>query len=136
MKVREKRRFLLTALIPLREVLDKEKCAARLAAEFHANSRPSCPSCGGPPPENSKSLLAGRRVLCRSCNKGFNLWTGTILEGAKIEPEEFFLLRVAIAAGLDITGLKELTGRQAQCIGVWTKKIAVLNQGSEPPSAN
>lgn len=129
MKIREKRRFLLSALVPLREVLDKEKCAARLATEFHTNSRPPCPACGELPPEYSKALLAGRRVLCRSCNKGFNLWTGTILEGAKVNPDEFILMRVALAAGLDHAGLVELTGRRSQCVGTWAKKIKGLDPG-------
>lgn len=136
MKIREKRRFLLSALAPLRGVLDKEKCAATLAAEFHANSRPPCPACGELPPENSKALLAGRRVLCRSCNKGFNLWTGTILEAAKVNPDEFILMRVALAVGLDHAGLVELTGRSSQCVGIWTKKIKGIDLGDNPPEVH
>lgn len=70
-----------------------------------------------------KALQSGRRVRCRRCGKGFNIWSGTLLEAAKIEPAEFVLMRVALAAGLDFTGLLQLTGRHGQCVSAWVQKI-------------
>jgi len=124
MKLREKRDRQLAALKPLGELINSEKCTDWLAAELHAGSSPACPACGKAPTGSTlEKLQEGHRIRCQACGKGWNIWSGTLFEGAKITPVDFILMRVGLAGGLDFTGLMELTGRHAQCVTAWTKKI-------------
>lgn len=118
---------------PLKRTLDVKKCAAWLCAEIHQGGLPACPQCGhAPSGKPARTLGAGHRIKCPACKKGFTYWSSTIFEGAKITPAEFVLMRVAIAAGLDFTGLVELTGRHGQCVSAWSTKIEAFNRNLSP----
>jgi hypothetical protein len=119
MKLREKRDRQLAALKPLGELIDSEKCTDWLAAELHAGSPPDCPACGKAPTGSTlEKLQEGHRIRCQACGKGWNIWSGTLFEGAKITPVDFILLRVAL-----VTGLDQATGWM-QNHGFWPVKTA------------
>lgn len=133
------RAYLVSILTPLRDLLDPEKCAAVLAAEFHPEGA-ICPGCRAPLSEKrAATWRAGRRVKCLACGKQFTAWQGTPFQGAHMSPAEFILFRVALAAGLDHTGLQQLLGRHGQFVRAWARKIQELNSslaGNRPTTAN
>ena len=125
----QKRQFLIAALEPLKRTLDVKKCAAWLCAEIHQGGLPACPQCGlAPSGKPARTLEAGHRIKCPACKKGFTYWSSTIFEGAKITPAEFLLFRVALAAGLDHSGIMVLTGRGHQAVTHWMRKIQEFEQ--------
>ena len=117
----------LSALSPLLEILDSEKCAAWLMSIFHPGA-PSCLTCGELLSEKrAASFRDGRRVKCQACGQQFRAWHGTPFQGAHMTPAEFILLRVAIAAEMDHAGLQQLLGRHGQFITTWRKKVFQFN---------
>jgi hypothetical protein len=42
-----------------------------------------------------------------------------------MSPADFILFRVALAAGLDHTGLRQLLGRHSQFVTAWMRKVRV-----------
>ncbi len=127
----EKREFLISALAPVRDALEVEKSKKQLFTEFEINPA-KCPLCGHALSEKvSRSLRALRRVLCISCGRRFNAWTGTPMEGAHFSPAEYILIRLAVSVGLDIQGLAELTGKSRSFATAWTGKFRNSAHGGQ-----
>jgi hypothetical protein len=124
LSIAEHRRILLSALAPLRDCLDTKKCAESLTTEFHGESPPACPSCGETLSEvRAAAFRAGKRTGCSACKRQYSPWGGTPMERSHMQPEDFILLRVALAAGLDHTGCCEFFSRRGQAMTAWIRRI-------------
>jgi len=76
----------------LKELLNSQSCLNWLLLKLHPNGI-HCYKCRQALPENSiKKFAELRRVQCKACGKRYTAFTGTIMEGAKISPDDFFPL--------------------------------------------
>lgn len=116
--------FLTGALGCLPQMIDPEKCESWLRAQFHRGDLPGCPDCGRKPEgKPARTIKAGGRIKCSACGKFFTWWKGTLFEGSRVNPVEFVVLRIALAAEMDHKSIAQLIGRSAQSVRQWSKKV-------------
>ncbi len=112
----------------LKELLNSQSCLNWLLLKLHPNGI-HCYKCRQALPENSiKKFAELRRVQCKACGKRYTAFTGTIMEGAKISPDDFFLLAFLFTFDLRTKDIVEITRLSRQVIAVWRRKISIWQE--------
>jgi len=111
-------------LAQLKDMLSQEACRKWLISKLHKKD-PTCPACRQLLPVDSLQRFNNlHRLQCTVCGKRFTAFTNTILEGAKISSDIFFVLLVSFTFKLKTKEVTLATGLSRQAVAIWRSKIS------------
>ncbi len=117
------------------DLLDEQESIEWVEKYFHPHGL-RCPSCDALP-EHARHFRTRKRGFvdyrCRDCQQVYNLYTGTLFAGSKLEARQVVLLLRSICKGEPATVLAEELALSRRCIHRWRKRIqakayAILSQ--------
>jgi transposase-like protein len=112
-------------IFPIADLLDEQQSVAWVEKYFHPRGL-RCPGCGATP-EQARQFRTRKRGLvdyrCRECPSAYNLYTGTVFSGSKLEPRRVLLLLRGVCKGEPSASLAEELGLSRQCVHRWRQRI-------------
>jgi transposase-like protein len=112
-------------IFPITELLDEQESQAWVEKYFHPQGL-CCPGCGATR-EQAREFRRHKRGFvdyrCHSCQRTYNLYTGTIFAGSNLEPRRVVLLVRGVCKGDPATVLAEELALSRQCVHRWRKRL-------------
>src|SRR5215208_1728123 len=112
-------------IFPIAELLDERQSVEWMEKYFHPK-RLRCPGCGATT-KDARQFRAHRGGFvdyrCQRCQSSYNLYTGTIFAGSKLEPRQAVLLLRGVCKGEPTTVLAEELELSRQCVHRWRQRI-------------
>jgi transposase-like protein len=126
-------------IFSITELLDGQESREWVEKYFHPKGL-RCPGCGARTQQAREFRMPKRGVVdyrCQTCQRAYNLYTGTIFAGSKLEPRRVVLLVRGVCKGEPATVLAEELSLSRQCVHRWRKRIqanasAMLSQRAVP----
>jgi transposase-like protein len=112
-------------IFPITELLDEHESRAWVEKYFHPKGL-RCPGCEATR-EQAREFRRHKRGFvdyrCHTCQRTYNLYTGTIFAGSNLEPRRVVLLVRGICKGEPATVLAEELALSRQCVSRWRKRL-------------
>ena len=112
-------------IFPITALLDEQESMAWVEQHFHPKGL-QCPKCGASPREAREFRKHKRGFVdyrCLSCQRTYNLYTGTLFAGSNLEPRRVVLLVRGVCKGEPATVLAEELGLSRQGVHRWRKRL-------------
>jgi transposase-like protein len=112
-------------IFPITELLADHESLEWVEKYFHPKGL-RCPDCGAPPQQAREFRTHKRGFVdyrCQKCQRPYNLYTGTLFAGSKLEPRRVVLLLRGVCKGEPATVLAEELSLSRQCVHRWRKRI-------------
>src|SRR5215210_5470994 len=112
-------------IFPITELIDAQDSLAWVETHFHPKGL-HCPKCGAPKHEAREFRTHKRGVVdyrCHSCQRTYNLYTGTLFAGSNLAPRRVVLLVRGVCKGEPATVLAEELALSRQCVHRWRKRL-------------
>jgi transposase-like protein len=86
---------------------------------------PECPHCGLPVSGEARleAFWDRRRLECPQCGRWFTAFSGTILQGCKLDEPTVYLLAVYLALGWDASRIAAALNISAETVRVWRHRL-------------
>jgi transposase-like protein len=124
-------------IFPITELLDEQESQAWVEKYFHPKGL-CCPSCGTTR-EQAREFRRQKRGLvdyrCHSCQRTYNLYTGTVFAGSNLEPRRVVLLVRGVCKGDPATVLAAELALSRQCVHRWRKRLQANGYAMLSPRA-
>jgi transposase-like protein len=124
-------------IFPITELLDAQESLAWVETHFHPKGL-RCPRCGASKQEARKFREHKRGFVdyrCQSCQRTYNLYTGTLFAGSNLEPRRVVLLVRGVCKGEPATVLAEELALSRQCVHRWRKRLQASGYTMLSPGA-
>jgi len=112
-------------IFPITELLDEHESRAWVENYFHPKGL-RCPGCEATR-EQAREFRRHKRGFvdyrCHTCQRTYNLYTGTIFAGSNLEPRRVVLLVRGICKGEPATVLAEELALSRQCVSRWRQRL-------------
>lgn len=126
-------------IFPITELIDAQESLAWVETHFHPKGL-QCPKCGAPKHEAREFRTHKRGFVdyrCHSCQRTYNLYTGTLFAGSNLDPRRVVLLVRGVCKGEPATVLAEELALSRQCVHRWRKRLqangyTMLSPGALP----
>ena len=112
-------------IFPITDLLDKQDSGAWVEKYFHPKGL-RCPRCAAPREQAREFRRHKRGVVdyrCYTCQRTYNLYTGTLFAGSNLEPRRVVLLVRGVCKGEPATVLAEELALSRQCVSRWRKRL-------------
>ena len=108
------------------DCLRREVCLAWLAGQLHpAGAR--CPGCGVAVADRQlERWQSFGRLQCPECGKFYTAVTGTWMSGAKLKPNQIFVLAALVAMDVDAPLIAAAIGVSEVTVRLWIEKFKTL----------
>ena len=126
-------------IFPITDLLADQESLEWVAQYFHPKGL-RCPGCGATTQQAREFRIHKRGFgdyRCQNCQRTYNLYTGTLFAGSKLEPRRVVLLVRGVCKGEPATVLAEELSLSRQCVHRWRKRLqahayAMLSQRALP----
>src|SRR5215207_10555944 len=112
-------------IFPITELLDEHESRAWVEKYFHPKGL-RCPGCEATR-EQAREFRRHKRGFvdyrCHTCQRTYNLYTGTIFSGSNLEPRRVVLLLRGVCKGEPSAVLAEELELSRQCVHRWRQRI-------------
>ena len=112
-------------IFPITELVDAQESRAWVEKHFHPKGL-RCPRCGASKQEAREFREHKRGFVdyrCHSCQRTYNLYTGTLFAGSNLDPCRVVLLVGGVCKGDAATVLAEELALSRQCGHRWRKRL-------------
>ena len=112
-------------IFPISELLDERESQAWVEKHFHPPGL-RCPGCKAPPDQAREFRRHKRGFVdyrCHHCQRTYNLYTGTLFAGSKLEPRRVVLLVRGVCKGDPATVLAEELALSRQSGYRWRTRL-------------
>ncbi|WP_316348502.1 hypothetical protein [Desulfuromonas acetoxidans] len=112
------------------DCLRRDVCLAWLAGQLHpAGGR--CPECGAAVPDRQINRWRSfGRLECCECGRWFSAASGTWMAGAKLAPNQVFVLAVLLSMDVDVALIASAIGASEVTVRFWRDKFMTLQEVS------
>ena len=112
-------------IFPITELIDAQESMAWIEKHFHPKGL-QCPKCGAAKQEAREFRTPKRGFVdyrCYSCQRTYNLYTGTIFAGSNLDPRRVVWLVRGVCKGDPATVLAEELALSRQSVHRWRKRL-------------
>lgn len=112
-------------IFPIAELLSHHESVAWIETHFHPQGL-QCPDCAATPQQARQFRVYQRGVVdyrCQHCDRVYNLYTGTIFEGSRLDTRQVVLLLRGVCKGEPSAALAVELSLSRRTVHQWRKKL-------------